>query len=243
MSHFKNFLAESLRAHPLLHSEPLDVMVHIMCGNSNMEWQQGNYVPLYREVRDTTKMDYSDLEIEDAPQDSADPLNDLDNSYWLRTHAETQRRKLVDQHMDIIVNGDPTRTYFREGFHSNRMIRDLVNGKVGDDPAFLCFPDDIQPDWGEAINRFQDWLLQAMNNAHGVGIGGQTDHWPQDAQIMKEKIQLARESLHPLLHEGQSYQDHMEKITQLSNKIIAELLAEEKAEKTQGFSRPRRSGP
>jgi hypothetical protein len=242
MSHFTSFLAGQLRAHPLLYPEPLDVMVAIFNGNSNMEWQKGNLVSLYQEARDISVMDYSDLIERHAPRPEDGPMKAFYASRWLEVQAKTQARNLVDQHMDIIVNADPTLTYFRSNFHHSGSIRDLINGETGAQPAFLHFPDDIQPDWGDAIVQFQNWLLLAMNNMHGVGIAGQTEHWPTAATALKEKINTARERLHPLLHNGQTYQEYCTQMQALSRRLVDDLLTGEGKDASTRVSRSRRPG-
>lgn len=241
MSHFKQFLAGQMRAYPLLYPEPLDIMVAILCGNSTMEWQQGNLVPSYAQTRDTSVMNYSDLNLDNRTDNPGDAMSAMYDKRWLQAQSQVQARRLVDQHMDIIVNADPTTTYFRSRFHQSGSIRELVNGKVGKEAAFLCFPDDIQPDWGQAIVQFQDWLLQSMNDTHGIGIAGQTDHWPEAARVLKENIRSARERLHPLLHGGQSYKEHCGNMQRLSERLIGEILAEE--ERGTDSSRPKRARP
>jgi hypothetical protein len=118
-------------------------------------------------------------------------------------------------------------------------VRELGDGRVENHAPFLDFPQDIQPDWGQAITQFHAWLAQELRDRHRVlnddpKNDGQS-HWPQAVKDLGQQLEQAQRALHPLTHNGQSYDDYLEKTRALSDRLVAQLLEEER--------RPRKTGP
>lgn len=171
------------------------------------------------------------------------PLKSLHDWNALENQAQRMKRKLIDENMDVIVAGSPTDCLFRNDYDYPRTIRNLIHGKqdTAEPPRFLYFPDDITPEWGEKVHEFHQWLLVRMNNEHGIGISGSTDHWPEAAQALKEKIEMAQDRLHPLMHNGQTRQEHLQNIKSLMERLMSEIDLDEDAPAP--ARPPRRKGP
>lgn len=249
MSNYRHLMSSALRQHPTLYSEPLDVTVEMLGSGGNYHWdKEGLLQPSYPDSNDDTRMHYADLDqdqarIDEDRTESIECLASLIGSRQLALSAERQRRRLLDENMEVVLNGNPTATYFRKTFEFGSSIRNLVvaNTRLNVDTRFLYFPDNIDPQWGRVVQEFHDWLLLRMNNQFGVSISGSIEHWPQNAQVQAQKVQLARERLHPLLNNGEEYAKYIERSNDMASRLIDEMLSEE-SELQPGVQKTRPAG-
>ena len=236
MSDYKTLLANALRSCPNIYPEPLDVAVAMMGGRSGFEWgDDGELMSNF--PLPSQPMDYADLDEAEVDARANLARHDMDwmKSHYMTTLLETQaarmRRQFIDENMDMVVQSSPVCVFFREDYHLSSSARQLVRGEQPsyENSAFLHFPDNITPQWGEVVRQFQDWVEMRMNQEFGVSISGQDNHWPEAARRLKQDISASRARLHPLMHGGESYEDHLQKSQDLSRRLIDEIIAEENA--------------
>lgn len=247
MSNYKELMSHALRAFPTLYREPLDVVVEMLGSGGNYEWdERGQLRATYGLQRDGGVMDFSDLNegqerLDREKAEGVEFLKSLTATRQLALTAERQRRCLLDQNMETVLDGKATDSYFRREYEYGSSAREIVQAKskIGTDTRFLYFPDNIDPQWGAVVSDFHDWLSLRMNHEFGVSISGTTTHWPEHAQLLAKKIQLSRERLHPLLHGGEEYASYIERSNALASRLIDELLEEEREVRPSA----RRSGP
>ena len=243
MASFQHTLAQLLMVHPLIYPEPLDGTLHLF--NSppdHYRWQRGELVRNFADDKLAAggKMDYSDLD--QTAQALGHEGRKGHGKLEIGLHLARQQRQLVEQNINAISQADPTATYFRRSFDFPPSILELLQGKTVAQPGFLSFPDDIAPDWARALTRVHDWMLHAMRMHLGWDGQGNTAHWPESAKHLHEKILVAKERLHPLMHDGQSYADFTEANRAFAQRIIGQLRAEEDHVEVAGPT-ARRRGP
>lgn len=233
MAHFKDLFARHLRAYPMLYPEPVDLIVEMLGDSGNFEWRGGELCETHEIPEDRgngERMDYSDLDEEQARLDGETDayMEDLNAWHGLEIQAQRMKREFMDINMAVIVAANPTESLFRNDFEHSRIIRELISGKKvnGMDARYLYFPDDITPEWSEKLVQFHDWLLVRLNNEYMATTTGSIDHWPEEAQLLKDKIEVAQNRLHPLIHNGQTRQEYI----QYRHALVSELVAENKQE-------------
>lgn len=220
-------MASLLRNNPTIYPEPRDAMLFLMV--SRDQWTDGRWqvegVPI-----NNKHMPYNDL----LPR--AKPLHGTER---LRDEVQALQRRLLDGHMDKILQDDPTQVYFRPTHLRDFRTLQLIEGGVPGNAPFLDFPDDIAPDWGRAIGYFHAWLEHELNNRHLLSPGAEDynnhkirAHWPEPALALYQSIDSARRRLHPLLHDGQSYEDYCQQRNELASRLVSEVLEEERQAKS-----------
>lgn len=154
----------------------MDSMLKVSChlfttiGNGG-EWIDGELC--FRNMSDWYKLRENPVKDKDRDKEY---LRSLHNGWDLRHEAYLIKRKFVMDNMEKILDS-PVDSYIFES-------SDSVHGYYESNPCVryarsINFPDDIKPDWAEAVYEFNQWWLTNLNRIYGVGSDGNTDFWPE----------------------------------------------------------------
>ena len=136
----------------------------------------------------------------------------------LRDKAKLVQMKFVADNIDEILEANPTNAYFgREsiGYYFTKNIC-LEYAKA------FHFPDDIKKDWAEALYTFLQHWLYALNCEYGPPR--EKDDlllwWPEDVREARQAILDTRVRLHPLVHNGRTYEQDAISTADLIRRIL-----------------------
>jgi hypothetical protein len=175
-------------------------------GNGS-EWIDGELC--FRKMSDW----YEPMENPVKPEDrNKDYLRQLNNAKDLQYEAYLIRRRFVIQKMEIILDSPIDSIIFEKS--------DVVRSHYVLNPAVeyakcIVFPDDIKPDWAEAVLKFNEWWLTNLNRVYGVD----TDFWPSHVKEASRVIAEARKKAFKIVN-GIDYDEYWAKKTE---EILGEL--------------------
>lgn len=115
-------------------------------------------------------------------------LRTLNNGWDLNHAAYLIKREFVMKNMEIILDSPVDSIIFEAS--------DSVHGYYESNPCVnyarsINFPDDIKPDWAEAVYSFNQWWLTNLNRIYRVGRDGNTDFWPEHIKEARRVIEKA----------------------------------------------------
>lgn len=192
-----------LFTYPTLYKNPVDALVYLFC--SSNEWVNGELSVPGTEYLDTMKDDMPEREESDL-----ECLKSLHTGYKLKDMATLMQRQFIVDNIDDILAAPLINVYFGDDPRGYYFVK-----SISDYSSAFHFPDDITKDWGMELSRFLDYWLYRLNIEYGVSTGkrGETLHWwPKDVLVARDKILDARKRLHPLLNNGQTFEEHEKEI-------------------------------
>lgn len=217
MASFKTTLKRALLNYHTIFPNPADVCVHLFCVIGNgYEWKDGQLVDKWDPHGRKKKPDYGDPS-EKWPDHLEDYLR-KDITYQLSEKARKVQQQFVIDNIDDIVKGSPVAEYFghRRGYY-------LIKEICLDYARAFHFPDDIKPDWAEALYKFCYFWLQALNEEYRVGSKGDVSHWPTDITEAYEEIKKVRARLYSILHNGEPYEVHAARVRETTKVLLDKL--------------------
>lgn len=137
-----------------------------------------------------------------------DYLRSLHNRWDLEHEAYLTKRQFVMENIERILDS-PIDSNLFEG-------SDVVRNHYEANPsveyaASIIFPDDIKPDWAEAVYKFNQWWLTNLNVIYGVGHNGNTDFWPDRIKVAYRAIDEAGKRAFKIFR-GVDYETHFAEI-------------------------------
>lgn len=219
---------------------------------SSWTWQEGELVPRSPLARAGATMDFSDLDERsvrleaDAKDWQANPglwerMRPLHEGRVVDGKFARMQRQFVGDHMEALLDAGLDHEFRPEGKHA---LADpdltVMNHFSIEHAALFNFPDDVAPDWAKLIHDFtQTWhclLATRHGPTRGQGTAQEQDvsHWPDGAQTLYAALLTVSVRLYPIMNQGESHADGLARRQALSQRLIAEMRAEEKVVGTEG---------
>jgi hypothetical protein len=201
-------------------TSPLDASIQFFATiGGGMEWDENGDLVYLDRFRDDSPIEPKTF----VPSTST--FEDL-NTMW-RLENDTRRIKYewVQANIDDVLKGKWVASYFQHERRHSAYVVEHISPEYA--KAFI-FPDNIQPDWAEALAQFLDWWRVNLRCVWGVDHKGRTDFWTPEQKVSEKAIQDAIERLYEIRH-GEPYATAMERMTVLAKEIMDEADAEEKA--------------
>ena len=196
----------------------LNVSCHLFTtiGNGG-EWIDGELC--FEQMSDWYKLRKNPVKDEDRDKEY---LRSLINGWDLNHEAYLIKRRFVMANMEIILDS-PVDSIIFEG-------SDSVHGYYESNPSVkyarsINFPDDIKPDWAQAVYDFNGWWLTNLNRIYRVGHNGNIDFWPEQIKEARRVIEEAMKRAFKILN-GVDYDQYHAKMAQEAREILDELEEE-----------------
>lgn len=220
MATFKQTLKHSMMRYNSIHLNPVDVLIHLFCiiGNG-FEWKNGQLVDRCGSSKDikNPKMKHYEQKIDKFLNGKSKALVALRKERELEAKARRIQENFVKRNIDTIVEANPTAVYFgREprGYY-------FLKGICVQYARAFSFPNNIKKDWAQALYKFLNYWLEQLNCEYGVGYKvHDISFWPKDIQEARQAILDVRTRLHPIVHNGQTYEQYIIKMKELFKGIL-----------------------
>ncbi len=213
MATLKQTIKYGMLRYPTLFPNPVNVLEHLFCVIGNgYEWIDGELVDRFDRVEGTDKttepltMKYpEEEEVESDLAAFAKYMEKLHTERRLQGLAQRMQMEFVDKHIDEIIEASSTAVYFGSGPRGYYFLKGIsIKYSHG-----INFPDDIKPDWAEGLYEFLEYWLQNLSTEYGPpSKDGDVSHWPADIQEARKALLETRERLHPIVYNGETYQEH-----------------------------------
>ncbi len=215
-----------LFSYPSIFPEPVNVLNNWFTSIGSVYWStNGEIVSSCAKIPENIAMSYDDLDerektLTERYTSIGSPLNVV---FGLQIEAERIRRKFIADNIDKITKDSYNWTFnfFGHAFKNCESGRteNIYSGCTG-----LNFPDNITQEWGEVLYRYYDHWLQTINERYGVGRKGkEEDHWPEDIKVAYKSIKDAKARLHPIIRDGETYEEHCNNVQEIMRKMFDEL--------------------
>jgi hypothetical protein len=222
MNSVKETYRYALLQYPSLFDCPLDVSCHLFaCIGNGYEWDDdGNLV-----------CDYYEENRNPEPKPPAlhenEWMSSLNAMYELKYKADMLKYNFTKDNIEQILESPIDASFYdmgqRHGYYETKPCVSYARA--------LNFPDNVNPDWAKAIERFLGWWLVNLNHHYRVGHKGERTHWPAEIEVSRQSIVEAQKRIYPFANDGRSFEADMEADMEaqrkLSDEIISEILAEE----------------
>lgn len=202
-------------------TSPLDASIHFFATLGNgMEWdKEGNLVSWSPDKSPIKNKVFKATECPEIPT--------LDTKWRLETDARRIKYEWVQANIEAILDSPVDSSFFQMDHRDSHYVTKHICYGSTKCTAFE-FPDNIQPDWAQALYCFLEWWSTMLRRAYGVGSNGNTDFWTSKQKADALAIQDATEHLYEIIH-GEPYKTAMERMTALAKEIIDEADAKEKS--------------
>lgn len=221
---FKDTVKHMMFNYPSIFPTPLAAcrQLFFTVGNG-MEWVKGELVNTmrYPGEKNSTTMLYDDIDDNIKHYKEMDYI--VSKRYILEEELRRLNRKFIEEHIDEFIS-------------DNCMINltdrsSTCNGhyelNIGDYAKVLCVPNNVKKDWGQAALDAIDWAFVNLNMVYGVANQKPYDrHWPDSAKQTHSNLMKARDKIRNIMKLPTQQQ-----LDDIADKIITEVLNEEKLEK------------
>lgn len=234
MASVKATMRHALLSYPGIAPCPMAVAIQWFSTNGNgMDWNKKGELSNWDGLDVNVKMEYDDLdERNERCEDKDNPesyMHSLHNGFFMEAEAERALRQFVETNIDRLCDAPVTTKLFA---YSVKGRYYYIEGVSLEYAHAFNFPDNIAPDWAEALRQFHDNWLVDLNCTYGPpkGKGNVYDvsYWPEHAQKLRAAIIDAQKRLYPLMHNGEAYEVGMARRAEMAEKIIEALLKEDK---------------
>jgi hypothetical protein len=251
MARARDTVRHLMFSYPALYPSAFKAAEELLTGSS-WEWQKGELISREPLSPLPTAMDFNDLNERKKKQEASiqewketpglwESLSSLAQTRTLDLAFETLQRQFVADHIEALLDAGLDHEFRREG--KSVLARDgLATHFFEQAPAFHI-PPDIAPDWAKLAQNFnQEWQRMLLMK-HGADRAlGDVSAWSADGQAIFHAVEAAQKVLYPILNGGESHADGLARRAALSKRLIAEMTADNEAERkiTKRSARPGR---
>lgn len=232
MSSFKEMVKGLMLSYPLSDPTPLHAAACLFTSSIHHNaWVNGELVCDYEDQLRRDGIDLSDLEGRLAADTQA--LAELPDDHSMRPFYATRIlesqhaihwRRFVLEHIDTLASG-PCTAQFNHPEPQTGILRDISD--VRSLVAFN-FPDDIRPDWANALRDFLVWWQTRLNLTYIPYTNGEDTlptWWPSDAKRAFLAIREALVRLH-FVTTGETDEQRRIREKQLMDELLADVRAQ-----------------
>ena len=199
----------------LYNNNPVKALVDLFTMANN--WENGELCINGITYESTMKMDITTYNTASADIES---LRSLHMGWKLQEKAILMQRQFIADNIDDILSSPLTNVYFGDdprGYYFTKNISRYASA--------FHFPGNITKDWGDVLYKFLEYWLYRLNIEYGVSRGDIEDlhWWPKDVLSARDMILDARKRLHPLINNGQSYNDHEKTVYAMMTDMLGDM--------------------
>ena len=216
-------LKHSLFTYPSIYPEPVNVLDAWFTNIGSYEWNSKGELGSYAtKIPKKFSMKYEDLDEREKKIKEDYAASGLYSVFLMQIEAERIRRDFIARNVDTITKDSYNWTfrYFGHAFkncETGRTERFSLNHSPG-----LNFPDNITKEWGEVLYRYFDHWMEAINARYVPGRDKEDreKHWPEDVKEAYKTIRAAKARLHPLIREGETWEEHRVKMKEIMDSVF-----------------------
>lgn len=219
----RQMMKDALLKYHGIFPSPAFVLSHwfSVIGNA-MEWDDNGFL---REVSTYGEKE-GNYVVPDYRSHGAVDKSPFDISCDLEYKYEVMQYNFITENIEDILNSDWVIDFASHqlGRKHGSYVTTHISPKYA---RGINFPDNIHKDWASLLAKYLDWWIVELNKTYRVGDGKPEQarsHWPEDIKLGAAAIDNAIKRLHPILNNGESYEEGMARRTEFLEKLMKDLV-------------------